>query len=311
MKPPGRLVDVGGFRLHLLAAGPPSGRPVVVLDAALAATYLSWCRVQPAVSAFARVCAYDRGGLGWSEAGPLPRTAGRLAGELRTLLERAGEPPPYLLVGHSFGGLVVRLFAARWPGEIAGLVLVDPAHPEDWVRPAAKEQALIDRGVRLCGQGSRLARLGVARAVAGLAGVGALGAAWRVVTAATGGALTVRDEGILAPMWKLPPEARRPLRLFWTQPRFFDALGHQIGSMPVTSAEVLAASAGGYGDLPLVTISSTDPGDHRLRQQKALAGLSTRGRHLVASASGHWIPLDQPDLVVHVIREMWMTIKDG
>ncbi len=65
------------------------------------------------------------------------------------------------------------------------------------------------------------------------------------------------------------------------------------------------ASAGGYGDLPLATISSTDPGDHRLRQQEALARLSTRGRHLMASASGHWIPLDQPDLVVHVIRAMW------
>jgi hypothetical protein len=104
-------------------------------------------------------------------------------------------------------------------------------------------------------------------------------------------------------MWKLPPDARRPLRRFWTQAKFFDALGSQIASMPVTAGEVLAAAAGGYGDLPLVTISSTNPGDYRLRQQHALATRSTRGRHLVASASGHWIPLDQPELVVHVIRE--------
>jgi pimeloyl-ACP methyl ester carboxylesterase len=308
LKPPGRLIDVGGFRLHFHAMGAPA-RPTVVLDAALAGTAISWCRVQPEVARFARVCAYDRAGLGWSEAGPLPRTAGRLAGELHTLLERAGEVPPYLLVGHSFGGLVLRVFAARWPEKTAALVLIDPAHPEDWVHPAPKEQALLDRGARLCRQGSRLARMGVARVVAGLAGLGALRPAWALVTAVTGGALTVRDEGILAPMWKLPVEARRPLRRFWTQSKFFDALGSQIAAMPVSAADVLSAAPSGYGDLPLVTISSTDPGEHRLRQQEALARLSTRGRHLVASASGHWIPLDQPELVAHVIREVWTNAR--
>ncbi len=217
MPPPGRLIDAGGYKLHIVADGPPS-RPVVVLDAALAATYLSWFRVQPAVAQFARVCAYDRAGLGWSEAGPMPRTAGRAAEALRALLAGAAEPPPYLLVGHSYGGLVTRIFAARWPRETAGLVLVDPAHPEDWVRPAPKEQALIDRGTELCRHGSRLARLGVARVVAALAGVGALGPAWALVRAVTGGAMSVRDEGILSPMWKLPPAMRRPLRRFWTQP---------------------------------------------------------------------------------------------
>ena len=306
MIPPGRLLDVGGFRLHLVAAG-SAGAPTVVLDAALAGTAISWCLVQPEVARVARVVAYDRGGLGWSEAGPLPRTAGRLANELHVLLERAGERPPFLLVGHSFGGLVVRVFAARWPHLTAAMVLVDPAHPEDWVRPAAKEQALIDRGVRLCGHGSRIARFGVARLIAALAGAGALRPAWGIVGAVTGGDLTSRDEGILAPMWKLPSDMRRPLRRFWTQPKFFDALGSQIAAMPITSGEVLAAAAGGYGDLPLVTISSTNPGDYRLRQQEALARLSTRGRHLIATNSGHWIPLDQPELVVHAIREVWQA----
>lgn len=309
LQPPGRLIDVGGFKLHIYATGPPAG-PVVVLDAALAGTAISWCLVQPEVARFARVCAYDRAGLGWSEAGPLPRTAGRLAAELHVLLERAGEPPPYVLVGHSFGGLVLRVFAARWPHETAALVLVDPAHAEDWVCPAPKEQALLDRGVRLCRHGSALARWGVARVVAGLAGIGALGPAWALVTAVTRGDLTARDEGLLAPMWKLPADARRPLRRFWTQSKFFDALGSQMGSMPVSASEVLAAAPSGYGDLPLLTISSTNPGEYRLRQQEAVARLSTRGRHLVASESGHWIPLDQPDLVVHVIRDAWTGVRD-
>ncbi len=87
-RPPGRFVDVGGFRLHLHAAG--EGAPVVVFDAALAGSSISWTFVQPAVSKFARTCAYDRAGFGWSEAGPMPRTAGRVAEELRVLLDKAG-----------------------------------------------------------------------------------------------------------------------------------------------------------------------------------------------------------------------------
>src|SRR5690606_12451962 len=90
----------------------------------------------------------------------------------------------------------------------------------------------------------------------------------------------------------------------WTEPRFFEALGSQIASICESAAETLAAAPEGYGDLPLVTISSTDPGDYRLRQQEALAARSTRGRHVVASTSGHWIPLDQPEVVIEVIARI-------
>lgn len=304
---PGRLIDAGGVRLYLHAVG--SGGPVVVLDAALGATSLSWLLVQDAVARFARTCSYDRAGLGWSARGPLPRTAGRIAEELRVLLENAGEAPPYLLVGHSFGGLVMRVFAGRWPELTAGLVLVDPAQPEDWVRPAPKEQMAIDQGVRLCRRGYVAARLGIARLVATLVGMGALTPAWRLVRLVSRGAVTRRD-GLWAPMLKLPPGTRGPLRRFWSQAKFYEALGSQIENISTSAAETLATAAGGYGDLPLVTISSTDPGDYRIRQQDALARLSTRGRHVVASNSGHWIPLDQPDLVVDVIRKMEIEIRD-
>ena len=278
--------------------------PAVVFDAALGGSSVSWTYVQREVVTFAHAITYDRAGFGWSDAGPEPRTAGRIAQELHKLLRAAGERPPYFLVGHSFGGLVMRIFAQRYRDETAGLVLVDPAHPEDWVHPAPKEQALIDRGVALCRQGTRIARSGVARVIASLVGLGALAPARMLVRLATRGGLTGRDEHILAPMWKLPPEARRPLRYFWSQPKFFEALGSQIAHMPASSAETLEAAVGGYGDLPLVTISSTDPGDHRLRQQDALAKLSRRGRHIMATQSGHWVPLDEPAIVVRVIREM-------
>ena len=299
---PGRLIDVGGFRLHLHCSG--SGRPAVVMDSALAGSSISWSLIQPDVSRLTCACSYDRAGFGWSDAGPMPRTAGRVADELRVLLDHGGVAPPFVLVGHSFGGLVMRIFAARYRSDVSGLVLVDPAHPEDWVTPAPKEQIKIDRGIKLCRSGATAARFGAARLVSGLVTFGLFGVARGLATVVSRGGLSREDEGVLAPYWKLPPETRRPLRQFWTQEKFFAALGSQIASISSSAAETLAASAGGYGDLPLVTISSTDPGDYRLRQQEALARLSDRGRHVVASKSGHWIPLDQPQVVIDAIREM-------
>jgi pimeloyl-ACP methyl ester carboxylesterase len=296
------MIDVGGFRLHLNCAG--DGRPTVILDAALGASSVSWALVQPEVARLTHVCSYDRAGFGWSDGAPGPRTVGRIVDELRTLLERAGEKPPFVLVGHSFGGLVMRVFATRYRADTLGVVLVDPAHPEDWVTPAPKEQVKIDRGVRLCRQGGVAARLGVARGVAALVGLGAFAPARAIAWAFAGGGLSREDEGILAPIWLLPREARRPLKHFWTQPKFFDALGSQIESICTSAAETLEAGKRGYGDLPLVTISATDPGDYRLRQQEALARLSTRGRHVIASRSGHWIPLEQPEVVISAIREV-------
>ena len=304
---PGQLIDVGGFRLHLNCSG--SGSPTVVMDAALGGSSISWSLIQPEVSELTRTCSYDRGGFGWSDAGPMPRTAGRLADELRALLEIAGVPPPFVLVGHSFGGLVMRIFAARHRSDVAGLVLVDPAHPEDWIAPAPKEQIKIERGIKLCRSGSMAARLGAARVVSGLVTLGLFGVARGLAKVVSRGGLSREDEGVLAPLWKLPPETRRPLRQFWTQEKFFDALGSQISSISTSAAETLAESAGGYGDLPLVTISSTDPGEYRLRQQDALARLSTRGRHLVASNSTHWIPLDQPQVVIDAIREILARVR--
>jgi pimeloyl-ACP methyl ester carboxylesterase len=278
--------------------------PAVVFDAALGGSSISWTYVQPAVAEFARACAYDRAGFGWSDAGPLPRTAGRIADELLVLLRHASVPPPYVLVGHSFGGLVMRIFAGRHPELTAGLVLVDPAHPEDWVTPAPKEQERIDRGVRLCRQGERACRLGLAPVVSALVGAGAIGPARRLVNAFTRGGLKGDTDWLLAPLWKLPPAARRQLRAFWTRRKFFEALGSQIESISLSAAETLDSAPRGYGDLPLVTISSSNPDAHRVVRQDALAAISARGRHVVATNSGHWIPLDEPLLVVTEIRKI-------
>ena len=300
--PPGKLVDVGGFSLHIQCTG--SGSPSIILDAALGGSSLSWSLVQPELAKLSRVCSYDRAGFGWSDAGPMPRTAGRVADELRTLLDRAGVPPPFLPVGHSFGGLVALIFTHRFRSEVAGLVLVDPAHAEDWVEPAPKEQVQIDRGVRLCRYGAVTARLGLARVVAALVGFGQLALARGLVKVVSRGGLSRQDEAILAPIWKLPSEVRPVLSQFWTKPRFFEALGSQIESICESAAQVLEATANGFGDLPLITISSTNPGDYRLRQQDRVAALSTRGRHIMASNSGHWVPLEEPAIVIDAVKEV-------
>jgi pimeloyl-ACP methyl ester carboxylesterase len=306
---PGRLFDAGGFRLHLNVAG--QRRPVVVFDAALGASSLSWTLVQAEVATLARTCVYDRAGFGWSERGPLPRTAGRAAGELRLALASAGEPPPYLLVGHSYGGLVARIFAGRYAADVAGLVLVDPAHPEDWLHPAAKEQARIDRGVQLCRHGLIASRVGLARVVSGLVGVGAISAARRIVNVVTGSRFESELSWILAPFFKLPASVRRPVRHFWTQPKFFEALGSQIASISESAREVLDAAPRGYGDLPLVAITRADYDDHTLHRHADVARLSSRGQHIVASRGGHWLPLDEPGVVVDVIREMHAVLSAG
>jgi pimeloyl-ACP methyl ester carboxylesterase len=305
--PPGQLVDVGGHRLHLRCAG--EGTPAVVFDAALGASSLSWSLVQPAVARVTRACSYDRAGFGWSDAGPMPRTAGRIAGELHRLLRLGGVPPPYVLVGHSFGGLVMRLFAARHPGDVAGLVLVEPAIPDDWAAPTGEQRALIARGVRLCGYGASAARHGLATVVSALARAGATGPARLLVSVVSRGGLRREDEGILAPIWKLPPEARAPLGHMWTQPKFFEALGSQIATICESAAEVVRAAPDGPGDVPLTVISSAHAHESRLHADSTLARRSRRGRHVLALDSGHWVPLDAPQAVVDAIIAMVSEVR--
>src|SRR5688500_18438562 len=121
--PPGRLVDVGGYRLHIQCVG--AGSPTVVLDAGLGGSSLDWNLVQPELGRSTRVCAYDRAGMGWSDPSPQPRTPRQIADELHTLLTNAGIAEPYVLVGHSLAGKNVRLFRIAHPDQVAGMVLVD------------------------------------------------------------------------------------------------------------------------------------------------------------------------------------------
>jgi pimeloyl-ACP methyl ester carboxylesterase len=143
--PPGELYDVGGYRLHLYCVG--EGAPTVVLDALFPGTVSNWVWVQPEIAKTTRVCAYDRAGLGWSGRGPNPRDARQHAAELHALLATAGIPGPYLLVGHSLGGLSVRMFADQYPGEVAGMVLIEASNPDSWQRLGKPEGVGVDHNM--------------------------------------------------------------------------------------------------------------------------------------------------------------------
>src|SRR5215208_4764573 len=167
--PPGEMVDVGGYSLHINCVG--QGSPTVLLDAGLGEFSAQWVRVQREVSDTTRVCAYDRAGMGWSEMGPDPRDAKQITSELHTLLSKAGIEGPYVLVGHSFGGMYMQTCTARYPNEVAGVGLVDTStnpdqfsqRPEarDSNEPQEQRSALVSQLVRL---GVSLpARLGVVR----------------------------------------------------------------------------------------------------------------------------------------------------
>jgi pimeloyl-ACP methyl ester carboxylesterase len=295
---PGRLIDAGGCRLHVQTAG--KGSPPVIFDAALAGSSLSWTLVQPEIAKLTLTAAYDRAGMGWSGDSPAPRSLVNCAGELRALLEKARIPAPRVLVGHSYGALTAQLYAARHPGEVAALVLIDPPDPLEWTTPDARRR--LEIGARLCRRGAVAAKLGIASMVAALASTGALGFARRIARIWSGGTLQGQENQILAPMNKVPAALHPVLRRIWTQPKFWRALGGQMEQLADSCAGLAAERL--PADLPLAVLSASRISEAQLTHHQALAAQSTRGRHLRAQDAGHWIPLDEPELVIAAIRDI-------
>jgi pimeloyl-ACP methyl ester carboxylesterase len=289
--PPGRLVDIGGRKLHVDASG--GGSPVVVLDSALAGTSLSFRDVQSRVAEFTRVVSTDRAGFGWSDPAPSPRRADILVEELRRALGAAKLEPPYVLVGHSYGGLVVRLFAATHPGEVSGLVLVDAPHPREWMAPSPDQARRISRGAGLSRRAALLAHFGLTRLLFRLAGRGLI----------LGGSASVEQGRVESLLGKVPAPQKKIIRSFWVRPATLSALASLIENVPASAALVDRAS-GDLGALPLRVLTAADPSPERLCYQEELTKASSRGRHILSRKSGHFIPLDEPELVVEAIREV-------
>ena len=308
--PPGRLVDVGGWRLHLNCTGEARpGRTTVILEAGLGDFSVEWSLVQPGVAEFARVCSYDRAGDGWSEMGPHPRTLRQIAYELHTLLERAGERPPFVLVGHSYGAWLVRSYQAMYPAEVAALILVESGASDP---------------VRLMPDGRliRSSELVAGRPVPAAKPAGPLResdippAALAQMKAGLPAASASANE---PPRDKLPPEAQR-MRT-WALGR----LGHVAAAVNPFEHEELAElrararSVHPLGELPLVVITrglpdETGPDARRLEaehqsDQAAMAAWSRRGKQIIAGRSGHHVQLDEPVVVITTIRAVVADIR--
>ncbi len=294
---PGRLVDVGGYRLHLNCLG--QGSPTVVLDTGLGVPSTSWVLVQPAVAQRTRVCAYDRAGYGFSDPGPGPRTSQRIAEELHTLLDRAGERAPYILAGHSFGGFTIRMFASRFPREVAGLVFIDASH-EDFnsrIRKAGdptpqQRRQEVQREIDL---GLLALRFGLLRLVPSLTGWDARAPAFR----------------------RLPPQAGQEMLALSLSPKALRVAGDELNAFEQSSNELRAA--GKLGALPVRVLTAggrsgeqahetaEDAEHHRIWRhelQPELARLSSRGKQIMVADTGHLIPLEQPEAVTAALHDV-------
>jgi pimeloyl-ACP methyl ester carboxylesterase len=295
--PPGSFVDADGHLLHVHCMGAGDSR--VLLESGVAASSLSWTLVQPAIAEFARVCSYDRAGLGWSGAASSLRGVQGILSDLERVLAGAGAGPPAILVGHSFGSLIVRAYAARLPERVAGLVLVDP--PTAWLVPGPERTRLLRGARHLSGVGSFLARIGVVGVCLDLLARGRTDGPRRV--ARLFGPTVARTlERLIGEVRKLPPSLYPVLQWHWSQPKSFRAMGDYLHVLEQEGAAMASLSPPAH--LPVVVISSAHQTADELAAHRRLAGASANGRHLVASGSGHWIPFDEPGVIVSAVRSL-------
>jgi len=295
---PGEMVDVGGYSLHLNCAG--EGSPTVVMDAGHGDFSLNLASLQAQVAEFTRVCTYDRAGYGWSDPGPAPRTSQQIVDELKTLLANGGVEPPYILVGHSLGGINVILFAAENPDLTAGVVLLDASHPDQMEALKAEVPEIVaveDMGAQ---------------------------AYQMLLDAAEQGTLTPDMAADFRPQG-LPDEDYDTWAQLFIQPKNLQAMVDEYAELDEDLAEVKAN--GDLGDIPLVVIAHGKPlGEVLPPEAVAALGLtpelldkyealwrgfqedhlkrSTNSTLIVAEESPHYVYVYQPDLVVEAIRDL-------
>ena len=299
--PPGRLIDVCGRRVHVFTLG--RGTPAVVFESGIAASSLNWTAVQREVARITSASTYDRPGFGWSDPARGPADAASACARLRATLVAAGIAPPYVLVGHSFASYILQLFACRHPGEVAGLVLVDPITFEDWGTPDAVQRRALTGGVLFARIGALVAASGLLRVLLARLEAGSASAG-RAVLRSFGSAATAAVTGIVGQVGKMPREVWPAVRAHWSRPGSFLTMARYFGSLPVSARQVERALADApRWTFPLLVLTAGRSESHAARH-RALAERSTRGRHVVVEVAGHWVHLDAPATVVSAIREV-------
>jgi pimeloyl-ACP methyl ester carboxylesterase len=287
---PGEMVSVSGHDMQIYCTGKAGGGPTVVMDAGLGGGLLDWQTVQPKVATFARVCSYDRSGIGWSESGPNPRTSQRIVKELHSLLADAGEEGPYVLVGHSFGGANLQLYASEYPEQVAGMVLAD----------SALDTRALDKDLRKAVAGIQPSPLTI-KATAPL-GIPRL---------------------LASPGDSLPKRLAQERSAIYNGTRHLYAVADETATVQKSVAEATDA-APSLGEKPLVVLSAGArqfPGltnkqakrtDEQMNDFEAgLKDLSRNSKLVVAKNSEHYIQFDRPVLVVDSIRRVVEGARDG
>jgi pimeloyl-ACP methyl ester carboxylesterase len=301
---PGRLVELPGRSVHVHQLG--AGSPPVVLEAGIAASSLNWSVLQPQLAALTATYSYDRAGLGWSTSTGRRCSLPQMAEELHQWIEELRLPRPYVLIGHSFGGYIARVYARRFPDELAGIILVDPLTPEEWTTPRRWQRSRIRRAVWFSRAGAVLSALGVLRFCLWLLQRGS-SAVPRRVLGSFGANARETVERILGELAKLPPETVRLIRERWGHPKFFLIMARYIQALPACASEVSGCDI--PSGIPVTVISGAHQPRARLAEHRAIAAHSLRGRHLIADNSAHWVHLDQPELIVDALRAMLAEVK--
>jgi pimeloyl-ACP methyl ester carboxylesterase len=298
----GRWIDIGGKRkLYLVEKG--SSGPTVLFEAAIAATSLNWFHIQEAVSRFAFTASYDRGGLGWSSPCRTARTPANITAELHQMLEGAGIAPPYILVGHSFGGLVMRRFALDYPEEVTSVVLVDPMRCEEWPPLNPGKQSEIDRGKKLFRVAIHAARIGLARLAVTSLFLRSGRTANQLAGAAGNGGLHVLNR-IKSEVGKMPREVWPVIAAHWSRPGNYAGMRSHVEAVPDTVLEMHNAES--IKNIPVLVLT---PGKSTPLSEEEISRIGNSAQQVIASRSAHWIHLDQPDLVIDSIREMVLSAE--
>ena len=252
--PPGEMVNVNGRLMHINCMG--EGGPTVILEAANLGMSAHWVRVQQQLAKTTRVCSYDRAGMGWSEAGPEPRDARQISSELHTLLNGdADTEGPYVLVGHSYGGLYARMYAARYSDETAGVVLVDSSHPEQFTR-TQEGKAMYENTRRIGAVIPWLARLGV-----------------------------IRLTNFYPAHPDLPSQQRAQIEAFNSSTQQVVTTAEEFRATPETNTQV--SNMGSLRDKPLAVLSAGEQSSSWLEMQDELAALSPDSIHRVVEGATH------------------------
>jgi pimeloyl-ACP methyl ester carboxylesterase len=313
--PPGKLVDIGGRRLHINCTG--KGAPTVVMEAGAGDFSFDWGLVQPQVARFTRVCSYDRAGYAWSDPGPTPRTLRQIAFELHTGLLKAGIEGPYILVGHSLGGAIVRTYVSQYPKEVVGMALVDSVHEEGLIGitdRTTKENKIVRW--RELSRGRQIPPIQTEMP-------NPKSSSDPQQARASSSAQTKVE----APFDKLP-ERSQQIRLWAiSQPHYHPARFSEFDFFPEELDSLYSErekSKIPLGAMPLIVLTSTISqygtadeqtrarlSEDRKRLQAELPSLSSNGKQIVAEKSGHHIQLDEPGLVVDAIQQVVKASRTG